>query len=87
MSKCIITFWPEDTKTSLLYVKQVREKQVALPCCVMHISDRGADPTAVNCSGATPLHDAVVRGNLGIVDELLKYGANDAVDYKAKVES
>ena len=53
----------------------------------MHILDRGADPTAVNCSGATPLHDAVARGNLSIVDELLKDGANDAVDYKAKVES
>lgn len=38
--------------------------------------DYGADINAVNACGATPLHDAVVRGNEDIVEELLRAGAN-----------
>ena len=36
---------------------------------------------AVNTDGATPLHDAVKRGELTVVEELLSVGAH--VDVKA----
>ncbi|XP_075233962.1 uncharacterized protein LOC142331764 [Lycorma delicatula] len=42
--------------------------------CLLY--DYGADINAVNACGATPLHDAVVRGNEDIVEELLRAGAN-----------
>ena len=40
------------------------------------VSARGADLNAYNSEGFTPLHDAVKRGEAGIVEELLNYGAN-----------
>ncbi|KAK9298691.1 hypothetical protein QLX08_008058 [Tetragonisca angustula] len=41
--------------------------------------DRGADVNAVNGCGATPLHDAVNRGDVAICQELLQAGANPLV--------
>ncbi|XP_033324995.1 uncharacterized protein LOC117219738 [Megalopta genalis] len=41
--------------------------------------DRGADVNAVNGCGATPLHDAVNRGDVAICQELLQAGANPFV--------
>uniref|UniRef100_A0A2C9LRB7 Uncharacterized protein n=1 Tax=Biomphalaria glabrata TaxID=6526 RepID=A0A2C9LRB7_BIOGL len=37
---------------------------------------RGADLNAYNARGLTPLHEAVKRGDAGILEELLNYGAN-----------
>ncbi|CAL1530401.1 unnamed protein product [Lymnaea stagnalis] len=37
---------------------------------------RGADLNVYNARGLTPLHEAVKRGDAGIVEELLNYGAN-----------
>ena len=39
-------------------------------------SDRGAHVNAVNAEGATPLHDAVRRGHLDVIEELLQSGGN-----------
>ena len=36
---------------------------------------RGADLDRVNAAGHTPLHEAIVRGDRGIVEELLLGGA------------
>lgn len=41
--------------------------------------DRGADVNAVNGCGATPLHDAVNRGDVTICQELLQAGANPLI--------
>lgn len=44
---------------------------------VPHVfTDRGADVNAVNSLGDTPLHDAVARGDIDVVEELLRAGAN-----------
>lgn len=40
------------------------------------IPARGADLNVYNARGLTPLHEAVKRGDAGIVEELLNYGAN-----------
>jgi ankyrin repeat protein len=45
-------------------------------CCV---SDRGAEVNAMNSCGATALHDAVLRGDKDIVEELLHSGANPLI--------
>lgn len=33
-------------------------------------------PNAYNASGMTPLHEGVKRGDRGVVDELLSFGAD-----------
>ncbi|XP_043220663.1 uncharacterized protein LOC122381028 isoform X4 [Amphibalanus amphitrite] len=40
------------------------------------LTDRGAHVNAVNADGATPLHDAVRRGQLDVIEELLQSGGN-----------
>ena len=40
------------------------------------LAERGAKVNVVNGSGATPLHDAIVRGNLEVIEELLLCGAD-----------
>jgi ankyrin repeat protein len=49
----------------------------------LYISARGANVNKVNSKGYTPLHDAVKRGDLEVVTELLAYGADSALDVKA----
>ena len=39
------------------------------------VTDMGSDVNAVNADGATPLHDAVHRGSVSVVKELLHSGA------------
>lgn len=38
-------------------------------------TDRNASVNAVNNDGATPLHDAMARGEVGVVEALLEAGA------------
>jgi ankyrin repeat protein len=45
-------------------------------CCV---SDRCAEVNAMNSGGAAALHDAVLRGDKDIVEELLHSGANPLI--------
>jgi ankyrin repeat protein len=45
-------------------------------CCV---SDRGAGVNAMNSCGTTALHDAVLKGDKDIVEELLHNGANPLI--------
>ena len=49
----------------------------------LYFSARGANVNKVNSKGYTPLHDAVKRGDLEVVTELLAYGADSALDVKA----
>ena len=44
--------------------------------CLHLVADRGADVNCVNSLGDTPLHDAVARGDIDVVEELLRAGAN-----------
>ncbi|XP_076162883.1 uncharacterized protein LOC143144407 isoform X2 [Ptiloglossa arizonensis] len=46
---------------------------------VTYLIGRGADVNAINGCGATPLHDAVNRGDVTICQELLQAGANPLV--------
>lgn len=41
-----------------------------------NISARGADVNSCNSEGATPLHDAVARGDPTVIESLLDHGAN-----------
>ena len=43
------------------------------------LSERKAAVNAVNGDGASPLHDAVSRGELSIVEELLESGASTSI--------
>ena len=45
------------------------------------ISERKANVNLVNSDGHTPLHDAINRGDMGIIEELL--AANAATNIKA----
>ena len=47
-----------------------------------HIAERGANVNLQNIYGATPLHDAVNRGDPDVVQELLMSGA--ATDIRAQ---
>ncbi|XP_066585055.1 uncharacterized protein [Prorops nasuta] len=46
---------------------------------IVCLIERGADVNAENGCGATPLHDAVNRGDISICQELLQAGANPLV--------
>lgn len=41
--------------------------------------DRGADVNCVNSLGVAPLHDAVARGDIDVIEELLRGGANPCI--------
>ncbi|GFG41073.1 hypothetical protein Cfor_01952 [Coptotermes formosanus] len=47
------------------------------PAC--SVSDRGAEVNAMNSCGATALHDAVLRGDKDIVEELMHSGASPLI--------
>lgn len=42
-------------------------------------TDRGADVNSVNSLGVTPLHDAVARADIDVIEELLRAGANPCI--------
>ncbi|GAB6020638.1 hypothetical protein CHUAL_003309 [Chamberlinius hualienensis] len=50
---------------------------------ICYLLDKGANPNAINCYGATPLHDAIMRGEPDIVEELLRHGANPNIRPKS----
>ena len=54
---------------------------------ISRYADRGADVNALNTSGASPLHDAVLRGHISIIDELLKFGAISSIPVRANIDS
>ena len=55
------------------------------PCILFHsvpVSEKGADINSANVDGATALHDAVSRGDVAIVSELVRKGAKTTVKAK-----
>lgn len=41
--------------------------------------ERGSSVNAVNVDGVTPLHDAVIRGDISVIEELLVSGASVSI--------
>ncbi|CAH1790961.1 unnamed protein product [Owenia fusiformis] len=62
---------PKSRNTPLHWAASYGNKEVVQCLCA-----RNADPNAVNSYGATPLHDAIMRGDVDIVEEILLSGAD-----------
>ena len=48
-------------------------------CMLLLFSEHKAKIDATNSDGATALHDAITRGNMDIIEELVKAGASTTI--------
>ena len=83
LTKCLYVYVFSKFFPSLECLKYNSKHYAKLPVmlesckvCVLWFSERNANVNAINGDGATPIHDAISRGDMEITEELLLAGAS-----------